>query len=120
VSCSRRRACMLASAGNHAPGTSVSAPPPKGPWVNATGPSRGGHARSAGIDHDRIDAGPDDEARSASELDEQRRQMVERQLVARGIRSQAVLEATAAVPRERFVPSEYRHLAYADSPLPIG
>jgi protein-L-isoaspartate(D-aspartate) O-methyltransferase len=31
-----------------------------------------------------------------------------------------VLDAISAVPREAFVPSQYRELAFADSPLPIG
>jgi len=36
------------------------------------------------------------------------------------IRDKRVLAAMARVPREDFVPSESRHLAYEDSPLPIG
>jgi len=36
------------------------------------------------------------------------------------IRDKRVLRAMARVPREQFVPSEVRHLAYEDSPLPIG
>ena len=46
--------------------------------------------------------------------------MVERQLRRRGIRDGRVLQAMAEVPRERFVPPEYRRRAYADSALPIG
>ena len=38
----------------------------------------------------------------------------------RRIRSPQVLEAIAAVPRERFVPAESRGSAYLDIPLPIG
>ncbi len=37
-----------------------------------------------------------------------------------GIRDEAVLEAIARVPRERFVPPAWRDAAYADHPLPIG
>ncbi len=37
-----------------------------------------------------------------------------------GIRDERVLEAIARVPRERFVPPEWRDEAYADHPLPIG
>ncbi len=37
-----------------------------------------------------------------------------------GIRDERVLEAIARVPRERFVPREWRDEAYADHPLPIG
>lgn len=46
--------------------------------------------------------------------------MVERQLRRRGIADERVLEAMAAVPRERFVPESHRRRAYADSALPIG
>jgi len=49
-----------------------------------------------------------------------RRQMVERQLASRDITDARVLEAMGAVPRHLFVDSSYRHLAYADHPLPIG
>jgi len=45
--------------------------------------------------------------------------MVERQLRARDIRDDRVLEAMAAVPRERFVPEELRDRAYDDSALPL-
>ena len=38
----------------------------------------------------------------------------------REIKNQQVLKALSEVPRERFVPSESRHLAYEDIPLPIG
>ena len=46
--------------------------------------------------------------------------MVERQLRRRGIDHERVLEAMAAVPRERFVPAEERRRAYRDGALPIG
>ncbi len=46
--------------------------------------------------------------------------MVEKQLRARGIWDERVLEAMAAVPREEFVPRRLRHRAYEDSALPIG
>lgn len=51
---------------------------------------------------------------------EQRRQMVERQLRARGIRDPRVLDAVAEIPREEFVAPEFREAAYRDEPLPIG
>ncbi len=51
---------------------------------------------------------------------EQRHRMVETQLLARGIRDQAVLTAMRTVPREAFVPPELRACAYEDMPLPIG
>lgn len=46
--------------------------------------------------------------------------MVQTQLAARGIQDPAVLEAMDEVPREAFVPADQKHLAYIDSPLPIG
>jgi protein-L-isoaspartate(D-aspartate) O-methyltransferase len=46
--------------------------------------------------------------------------MVERQLRRRGISDERVLAAMGEVPRERFVPEEYRRRSYADSALPIG
>ena len=52
--------------------------------------------------------------------DARRREMVERQLRERGIRSEAVLSAMGKVPRHRFVPSRLSDLAYGDDPLPIG
>lgn len=55
-----------------------------------------------------------------AELNELRREMVDRQLVARGIRDPDVLRAMGEVPREVFVPKHLQHLAYSDSPLPIG
>jgi protein-L-isoaspartate(D-aspartate) O-methyltransferase len=36
------------------------------------------------------------------------------------IRDQQVIAAMARIPREIFIPPEERHLAYEDSPLPIG
>lgn len=49
-----------------------------------------------------------------------RRQMVESQLLLRGIASPSVLEAMTTVERHRFVPDNLKELAYHDSPLPIG
>lgn len=50
---------------------------------------------------------------------DQRRHMVERQIAARGIRSQPVLDAMRSVPREAFVAPELQEFAYEDSALPI-
>lgn len=52
--------------------------------------------------------------------DEQRREMVEQQLRARGIRDARVLDAMLEVPRHEFVPEEVRAQSYEDHPLPIG
>ena len=49
-----------------------------------------------------------------------RRQMVEQQLAARGIRDGRVLAAFGRVPREGFVPPEREDQAYEDRPLEIG
>ncbi len=47
-------------------------------------------------------------------------QMVQYQLVSRGIQDERVLKAMSEVPRHLFVPELYRHAAYEDCPLPIG
>jgi len=47
-------------------------------------------------------------------------EMVEKQIIARGVKNEKVIEAMKKVPRHLFVPEEYRHLAYTDGPLPIG
>jgi protein-L-isoaspartate(D-aspartate) O-methyltransferase len=49
-----------------------------------------------------------------------RRDMVERQIAARGISSKDVLAVFLKVRRERFVSEGCRNSAYADHPLPIG
>ncbi|MCX6618300.1 MAG: protein-L-isoaspartate(D-aspartate) O-methyltransferase [Acidobacteria bacterium] len=51
---------------------------------------------------------------------QQRAEMVSRQLRGRGIRDQRVLQAMLEVPRHEFVAPEFRHQAYDDRPLPIG
>jgi protein-L-isoaspartate(D-aspartate) O-methyltransferase len=53
------------------------------------------------------------------DFSQRRQQMVERQIEARGVRSQKVLNAMARVPRELFLPEDVREFAYEDSPLPI-
>ena len=49
-----------------------------------------------------------------------RKKMVEEQLIPRGIKSAAVLDAMESVPRHLFVPEGLHGYAYDDSPLPIG
>ncbi len=49
-----------------------------------------------------------------------RQQMVSRQIEARDISDQRLLEAMRQVERHRFVPMPYRPYAYSDGPLPIG
>lgn len=46
--------------------------------------------------------------------------MINNQLIARGIKDERVLEAMYNVPRELFVPAELVDNAYDDGPLPIG
>jgi protein-L-isoaspartate(D-aspartate) O-methyltransferase len=58
--------------------------------------------------------------KESEELTHVRERMVEDQIRSRGIKDARVLEAMATIPRHVFVPSENRHLAYADAPLPIG
>jgi protein-L-isoaspartate(D-aspartate) O-methyltransferase len=49
-----------------------------------------------------------------------RRQMVDQQIRTWEVLDPRVLDAIAAVPREAFAPPQYRELAFADAPLPIG
>jgi protein-L-isoaspartate(D-aspartate) O-methyltransferase len=50
----------------------------------------------------------------------ERERMVDEQLRRRGIADERVLAAMERVPRERFVPEEFRERAYDDAALPIG
>jgi len=59
-------------------------------------------------------------ATTAQDYEAERRNMVDQQILNRGIRSPRVLDAMKNVPRHRFVPEQYRHMAYSDRPLPIG
>jgi protein-L-isoaspartate(D-aspartate) O-methyltransferase len=51
---------------------------------------------------------------------DERKKMVERQIAARGIHDQRVLEAMMEIPRHLFIPRPYDRAAYDDNPLPIG
>ncbi|HPR63908.1 MAG TPA: protein-L-isoaspartate(D-aspartate) O-methyltransferase [Thermoanaerobaculia bacterium] len=51
---------------------------------------------------------------------QQRTEMVEEQIIRRGVKDPDVLRAMKVVPRHRFVPENFRAEAYADYPLPIG
>ncbi|MBF0205596.1 MAG: protein-L-isoaspartate(D-aspartate) O-methyltransferase [Oligoflexia bacterium] len=46
--------------------------------------------------------------------------MIREQVQNRGIVSPSVLRAMQVVPRDKFVPSDYRRFAYEDGPVPIG
>jgi len=50
----------------------------------------------------------------------ERDKMVYRQIVARGVKDQAVLKAMRKVPRHEFLLNPNAALAYGDGPLPIG
>jgi len=52
------------------------------------------------------------------DFDETRARLIEH--LSTEIKDERVLAAMARIPRELFVPPENRHLAYEDSPLPIG
>ena len=62
----------------------------------------------------------DNTGEKGSEFKEARSKMVAMQIVPRGIKDELVLTAMKTVPRERFMPAEYRDCAYEDRPLPIG
>ncbi len=53
-------------------------------------------------------------------LAKMRKRMVERQIKARGVKDQKVLEAMRKVERHEFVPERLYYHAYDDNPLPIG
>src|SRR5437762_4976002 len=50
----------------------------------------------------------------------QRERIVKEQIVMRGVVEEPVLAAMRKVPREEFVPAEFRAESYTDRPLPIG
>ncbi len=49
-----------------------------------------------------------------------REQMVEYQIISRGVKDERVLKAMREVPRHEFVPDRVKTFAYEDHPLPIG
>ncbi len=50
----------------------------------------------------------------------ERKQMVEDQIIARGIMGKGIIDAFYKVERHRFVSERYKSRAYGDHPLPIG
>jgi protein-L-isoaspartate(D-aspartate) O-methyltransferase len=50
----------------------------------------------------------------------ERERMVREQIVMRGVINKAVLAAMRKVPREEFIPAEFRMQSYMDGPVPIG
>jgi protein-L-isoaspartate(D-aspartate) O-methyltransferase len=59
-------------------------------------------------------------ATSQDQFGQARQRMLTHDLKGRGIADPHVLRVIGAIPREEFVPQEYRPRAYADEPLPIG
>jgi protein-L-isoaspartate(D-aspartate) O-methyltransferase len=57
---------------------------------------------------------------SKDDFFEKRKNMVESQIKARGIKDERVIEAMLKVERHLFVPQNLRDSAYEDFPLPIG
>lgn len=54
------------------------------------------------------------------DFESMRHQMVETQIIGRGITNQQVIDAMMKVPRHLFVPTYLQNEAYNDYPLPIG
>ncbi|RQV96419.1 MAG: protein-L-isoaspartate(D-aspartate) O-methyltransferase [Calditrichaeota bacterium] len=54
------------------------------------------------------------------DLEEQREQMVQRQITARGVKDPEVIKVMRRVPRHLFVPEDQVKYAYRDEPRPIG
>lgn len=63
---------------------------------------------------------PQYEKTSSQELHVLRQQMVDYQIVKRGVQNSQVLNAMRKVPRHEFVPKNFIKNAYDDNPLPIG
>jgi protein-L-isoaspartate(D-aspartate) O-methyltransferase len=61
-----------------------------------------------------------EEYREEAEFVRRRHQMVQSQLVSRGVQDLRVLETMSRVPRHLFLEPAQREAAYDDSPIPIG
>ncbi len=53
-------------------------------------------------------------------FDKKRKEMVQHQIIARGVTDTLVIKAMMKVKRHLFVPSEIKKYSYSDEPLPIG
>jgi protein-L-isoaspartate(D-aspartate) O-methyltransferase len=97
-------------------------------WANGQEPKPGQDEKAkdaAAKAEDPSKAGQDDKAKDATAKSEDRTQqarnrMVQRHLVARGIKNNRVLDAFRTVPRHLFIPLPSRPLAYDDESIPIG
>jgi len=63
---------------------------------------------------------PDTDSKNINRWDFARTQMVDSQIISRGVTSPSVIAAMRIVPRHLFVPLELREFSYNDRPLPIG
>jgi len=54
------------------------------------------------------------------EFENERKRMVDEQIISRGIRDKSITDAMLKIPRHKFVPEDYREYSYMDGPLPIG
>jgi len=53
-------------------------------------------------------------------FEDQRKIMIQEQIIDRGISDSKIIDALNSVPREMFVPVQYRDFSYNDGPLRIG
>jgi protein-L-isoaspartate(D-aspartate) O-methyltransferase len=67
-----------------------------------------------------IPASKEDPSAEMTSFPSLRKRMVERDIAARGVRDELVLDAMHKVPRELFLPNNLREFAYEDTPLPIA
>ncbi|MBI2485613.1 MAG: protein-L-isoaspartate(D-aspartate) O-methyltransferase [Deltaproteobacteria bacterium] len=51
---------------------------------------------------------------------EKRWDMIEKQIISRGIQDPKLIKAMIKIPRHKFVPANLREYAYGDNPIPIG
>lgn len=51
---------------------------------------------------------------------EKRWDMIEKQIISRGIQDPRLIQAMIKIPRHKFVPANLREYAYGDNPIPIG
>lgn len=56
----------------------------------------------------------------SSDFENARWEMVENQIMSRGVSDRAVIAAMLTVPRHLFVPERLRDKSYLDNPLPVG
>lgn len=53
-------------------------------------------------------------------LEQARINMLKQQIRARGVLDESILELLKTIPREEFVPAQFRNLAFADVNIPLG